>query len=68
MESLISPYIIPLGAFVMVVLLMALESMKGVREEELEAYRELRIREMDHLRRMKELEVERAHAASHTCH
>lgn len=65
MEFLVNQYIIPLGAFVVLVLLMALESMKRMRENELDAYRDLRIREMDHARRMRELEVEQARATGH---
>ena len=65
MGFLFNPQIIPLGAFVMVVFLVGLESIKRMRENELQAYRDLRIREMEHWRRMKELEVEQARAASH---
>lgn len=68
MESLISPLIIPLGAFVLVAFLMILDAMKRMREAELSAYRELRIREMEHLRHLKELDVEHARATSSPLH
>ncbi len=66
MQFLNSPLIIPLGAIVMVVFLMAFDSIKGVRENEIHAYCDLRVREMEHLRRIKELEVEHARATNHT--
>jgi hydrogenase-4 membrane subunit HyfE len=57
MELLQSPFIIPLGAFVTVIAVVVVESLKKLREKELEAQRELRLREMEHLQRMKELDV-----------
>jgi hypothetical protein len=57
MELLQSPFIVPLGAFVMVVAVVIVESLKRLREKELEALRELRVREMEHQQRMRELEV-----------
>ena len=53
------PLMIPLGAFVMVVLIVAIGSFRKMREKELEAHRELRSREMEHERKMKELEIEK---------
>jgi len=55
-----SPFIIPLGAFVMVVLIVAVTSMRKLREKELDAHQQLRLQEMEHERKMRELEVERA--------
>jgi uncharacterized membrane protein len=55
-----SPFFIPLGAFVMVVIIVAIGSMKKMREKELEAHQNLRAQEMDHERKMKELDIEKA--------
>jgi hypothetical protein len=56
----ISPIAIPLGAFVMTVLLVAIGSMRKMRERELEAHQLLRTQEMEHERKLKEMEVEKA--------
>ncbi len=55
-----NPFIVPLGSFVMVVLIVGLLTMRKMREKELVAHQELRLREMEHERRMKELEIEKA--------
>ncbi len=60
MEFLHNPFIIPLGSFVMVIIIVALFSVRKMRERELEAHHELRLREMEHERKMKELEIEKA--------
>lgn len=52
--------LVPLGAFVMVIIIIAINSMRKMRERELQAHQDLRVREMEHDRRMKELEIERA--------
>jgi hypothetical protein len=52
--------LIPLGAFVMVIAIVAIKSMRQTRENELRAHQDLRTREMEHERKMKELEIERA--------
>ncbi|HEX5484328.1 MAG TPA: hypothetical protein VFZ08_17055 [Terriglobia bacterium] len=52
--------IVPLGAFVMVIIIVAINSMRKMRERELQAHQDLRVREMEHERRMKEMEIERA--------
>jgi len=64
MELLQSPFVIPLGAFVTVVAVVIVESVKTLRERELQVRRELRLREMEHQQRLKELDVafERARA------
>jgi hypothetical protein len=56
----LSPIVIPLGFFAMVVLIVAIAVMKKMRDRELQAHQELRLREMDHERRLKELEIEKA--------
>ena len=53
-------HIVPLGVFAMVVLIVAITSMKKMREKELEAHQQLRQQEMEHERKMKELDIEKA--------
>jgi len=59
MHFLNNPILIPLGAFVMVVLIVAIASFRKMREKELEAHQVLRTQEMEHERKMKELEIEK---------
>ena len=66
MEYLVSLYIIPLGAFVTAIFMVAFESISSVRENELETYRTLRIREMNHLCQLKKMEVQHSQASNHT--
>jgi hypothetical protein len=44
----------------MVVMIVAIASMRKMREKELEAHHQLRTQEMEHERRMKELDLEKA--------
>jgi hypothetical protein len=60
MHMLENPFIIPLGAFVMVVIIVAIASLTKMRGKELEAHQQLRQQEMEHERKMKELEIEKA--------
>ena len=60
MEFIREPFIVPLAAFLMVVIIVAIGSMKKMREKELQAHQELRMREMEHERKMKEMEIEKA--------
>jgi len=60
MGLLHSGLIVPLGAFVMVILIVAIVAMKNMREKELLAHQQLRMQEMEHERKMKELEIEKA--------
>jgi hypothetical protein len=50
---------VPMGAFAMTVIIVAIAVFGRMRERELRAHQELRMREMEHERRLKELEVER---------
>ncbi len=59
MEILQNPVLVPLGAFAMVVAVVIVDCVERLRERELKAQCELRLREMDHERRMRELEVDR---------
>lgn len=56
----LSPFLIPLGLFAMVVLIVAINSMSKMREKELVAHQQLRMQEMEHERKMKELDLEKA--------
>jgi hypothetical protein len=53
-----SPFIVPLGVFAMVVLLVAITQIVKIREKEMEVQQKLYIEEMEHHRRMRELELE----------
>lgn len=58
LEILRSPFIIPLGAFVVAIAAVAIGSWKKVRELELNHDFELRLREMEHERKLKEMDLE----------
>lgn len=60
MHILDNPFMIPLGAFLMVILIVAIVSFRNMREKELMAHQELRMREMEHERKLKEMEIEKA--------
>jgi len=53
-----SPFLIPLGVFAMVVLIVAITQLVKLREKEMEVQQKLHLEEMDHQRRMRELELE----------
>jgi hypothetical protein len=55
-----SPFIIPLAVFAMVVLIVAISHTARIRDKELEAHHKLYAVEMEHQRKMKELELELA--------
>ncbi|HMD98418.1 MAG TPA: hypothetical protein VKM93_13935 [Terriglobia bacterium] len=54
-----SPIWIPLGAILAVVIIVAVINFRKMREKELQAHQELRLREMEHDRKLKEMEIER---------
>jgi Tfp pilus assembly protein PilV len=56
----ISPIAVPLVAFAMVVLIVAITSLTKMREKELLAHQQLRTQEMEHERKMKELDLEKS--------
>ncbi len=56
---MLGPFAVPLGAFLMVVLIVAITSMKKMREKELEAHERLRLQEMEHERKLKEMDIEK---------
>jgi hypothetical protein len=56
----IGPFAVPLGAFLMVVLIVGITTMSRMRTKELDAHRVLRQQEMEHERKMKEMDIEKA--------
>lgn len=60
MENLIhSPFIVPLGAFAMVAIIVSAGAWSKARQKELDIEHDLRLRQMEHERKMKELEIEK---------
>lgn len=53
-----SPVIIPLAVFVMVALIVAIVKMAKVRDRELEVQQRLHLEQLEHQRKMTELEIE----------
>jgi hypothetical protein len=53
-----SPFIIPLGLFAMVVLIVAVTQLSGLREVEIDVHQKLHAKEMEHQRKMRELDME----------
>jgi hypothetical protein len=53
-----SPFVIPLGVFAMVVLIVAITQIVKIRDKEMEVHRKLHLDEMEHQRKMRELELE----------
>jgi hypothetical protein len=55
-----SPFIIPLGVFTMVILIVAILNVAKMRDRELEVHQRLHEEQLEHARKMKELEIELA--------
>ena len=53
-----SPSLIPLGVFAMVVLIVALAHVTKIRDLEVEIHQKLYAQEIEHQRKMRELELE----------
>ncbi len=53
-----SPFLIPIACFVMVILVVAIVEMVKLREKEIEVRQKLYLEELEHRRRMQELENE----------
>jgi hypothetical protein len=51
--------IVPLGAFAMTIIIVAITVFARMRDRELRAHQDLRLRELEHEQHLKELEVER---------
>jgi hypothetical protein len=62
MESILNnpATVVPLAGILMTIFIVGIISMRKMRERELQAHQELRIREMEHERKLKELEIEKA--------
>jgi hypothetical protein len=58
MNFVFSPFMVPIGAFVMVICIVGIVTWHKNREKELE--HELRLREMEHAKKMKEMDLEMA--------
>jgi hypothetical protein len=62
MDFLSNPFVIPIAGIVfgtvMIVAIVFIVTWSKTRERELQTHQEMRIREMDHQRRMKELELD----------
>lgn len=66
-EILYSPYIVPLGAFVVAIAYYGFITWRKVREREMNHESEMRQKEMEHQHRMKalDLEIARTHESKH---
>ena len=53
-----SPFLLPLAVFAMVVLIVAITNVAAIRDREVEVHQALQAKEMDHLRKMRELDLE----------
>ena len=53
-----SPFIIPLAGFAVVVVILAITQLVKIRDLEMEAHQRFRLEEMEHQRKMRELELE----------
>jgi hypothetical protein len=60
MQYLNPGWVVPIGAFIFVIILVAIKNAAKTRERELAAHQELRTREMEHEKRLKEMELEKA--------
>ncbi len=59
-EFLSSPFVVPLGAFIVVIAAMGFRAWRALRERELDHERHLRQMEMEHEIKVKELALEMA--------
>ena len=53
-----SPFLVPLGVFAMVVLIVAITHVAQIRSLEIEVHQKLQMKEMEHQRKMQELDLE----------
>jgi len=53
-----SPSIIPLGVFLMVVLIVAITQLVKIRDMEIDVHQQLHQEELEHQRKMRELDLE----------
>jgi len=55
---MVSPILIPLAAFALVVIIVAIVHLMKIRDIEIDSHQRLRIEEMEHQRKMRELDLE----------
>ncbi len=53
-----SPFVVPLAVFAMVVLIVAITHLAKIRDLEIDVHEKLHLAEMEHQRKMRELESE----------
>jgi hypothetical protein len=53
-----SPFVIPLAVFAMVVLIVAISTLAKIRDREMDVQQRLYLEQMEHRRKMQELEAE----------
>ncbi len=53
-----SPFLVPVSAFAVVALIVAITQLARIREKEIKVHQELYREEMEHQRKMKELAIE----------
>ena len=53
-----SPFLVPLAVFAMVVLIVAITHVTQIRSLEIEVHQKLHAKEMEHQRKMQELDLE----------
>ncbi len=52
--------IVPLAGILMIIVIVAITSFNRMRERELQAHQDLRMREMEHEKNIKEMELEKS--------
>ncbi len=53
-----SPFLVPLSVFAMVVLIVAIAELASIRNLEVDTHQKLHLAEMEHQQKMRELEME----------
>ncbi len=53
-----SPFMVPLSVFAMVVLIVAVAQLAGIRNLEVNVHQQLHLAELEHQQKMRELEME----------
>jgi hypothetical protein len=53
-----TPFIIPLSVFAMVVIIVAIVKLAKIRDKEMEVHQRLHMEQLEHQRRMQELQLE----------
>jgi ADP-ribosylglycohydrolase len=53
-----SPFVIPLAVFAMVILIVAIVRLAKIRDKEIEVQQRLHLEQLEHQRKMQELELE----------